>query len=471
MAVAIITGSGTHSLPGWQLGQAEPVATPYGSVDVSRGQLAGVEVMHISRHGAGHVRLSNHVRHRADIWALHALGATAVIGCTACGAVDPSLPLGSLVVFDDLHFISNRLPDGSLCTFFEEPGDPRRGHWILHGGPFSGGVRAALLAGAAASGTRRPRRRASTATSTGPASTRPSEIAQLAACGVTAVSQTGGPETVLCGELELPFALIGFVTDYANEVVPGEPTPVSTLGELMAASPAVFAAVLEVAVSRLDAEPPAAGRAPCSASAPADGGRTRASVLMAAAGGRARRAAASSELAGRARRWADERRPGRRRRRRRRGAGRGRGAAVRRRRRAGVRRLARARPLAVRSRRPRALDDLADDCEISVGPMFDGGFYLVAFAHPVPALLELPDDAWQTRDPIGLAADAAQRSGWAIGLLRTERGLRTPADVSALLADPLVDDELRRASRLASVCRTRSPLGSGVTAARRPLEP
>ena len=27
----------------------------------------------------------------------------------------------------------------------------------------------------------------------------------------TAVSQTGGPETVLCGELELPFALLGFV--------------------------------------------------------------------------------------------------------------------------------------------------------------------------------------------------------------------------------------------------------------------
>jgi hypothetical protein len=90
-----------------------------------------------------------------------------------------------------------------------------------------------------------------------------------------------------------------------------------------------------------------------------------------------------------------------------------------------------------------ALDDLADACALSVGPMFDRGFYLVAFASPVPALLELPDDAWQSRDPIGLAAEAAERSGLAIGLLRTERGVRTPADVSALLADPLVDDELR----------------------------
>ncbi len=78
----------------------------------------------------------------------------------------------------------------------------------------------------------------------GPRFNTPAEIAQLAGCGVVAVSQTGGPETVLCGELELPFALIGFVTDYANEVVPGEPTPVAKLIELMGASPAVFADVV-----------------------------------------------------------------------------------------------------------------------------------------------------------------------------------------------------------------------------------
>jgi len=76
---------------------------------------------------------------------------------------------------------------------------------------------------------------------------------------VIAVSQTGGPETVLCGELELPFALIGFVTDYANEVVPGDPTPVSTLIELMGTSSSVFAEVLSVAVNRLAAGRPAPG--------------------------------------------------------------------------------------------------------------------------------------------------------------------------------------------------------------------
>ena len=250
MPVAIITGSGTYALPGFERAQSEPVPTPYGEVDVSSGAFAGVDVLHVSRHGTGHPRLSNHVRHRANIWALHSLGASAVVACTACGAVDPTLSLGQLVVFDDLHFISNRLPDGSLCTFFDTPGEPGRGHWVLHGGPFSAAVRAALLAGAAESG-HAARDGGTYGHVDGPRFNTPSEIASLAACGVVAVSQTGGPETVLCGELELPYGLIGFVTDHANEVIPGDPTPVSTLASLMGSSTAVFADVLEVAVRRL----------------------------------------------------------------------------------------------------------------------------------------------------------------------------------------------------------------------------
>jgi len=211
----------------------------------------------MSRHGAGHARLSNHVTHRANIWALKELGATAVIACTACGAVDPSLELGSVIVFDDLHFSSNRLPDGSLCTFFTEPGDRQRGHWILHGGPFSEDIRRALLASAAAAGHPVVDGGAYGHVD-GPRFNTPSEIAQLAACGVVAVSQTAGPETVLCGELELAYALMGFVTDFANEVRPGDPTPVAKLIELMGASPAIFADVLEGALGRIAATPPQA---------------------------------------------------------------------------------------------------------------------------------------------------------------------------------------------------------------------
>ena len=255
MAIGIITGSGTYALPAFEDAEPVTVDTPWGEIAATRGSYAGVQAVHVSRHGPGHTRLSSGVNHRGNIWALKQLGATAVIGCTACGGVDRSLTLGSLVVFDDLHFIVNRLPDGSICTFFTDDGDPARGHWILHGGPYSEGIRAALVDGARAAG-HEVSDGGTYGHVDGPRFNTPTEIAQLAACGVTAVSQTGGPETTLCGELELPYGLIGFVTDYANEVKPGEPTPVATLIDLMGKSTAVFADVLAGALPALAASPP-----------------------------------------------------------------------------------------------------------------------------------------------------------------------------------------------------------------------
>ncbi len=86
-----------------------------------------------------------------------------------------------------------------------------------------------------------------------------------------------------------------------------------------------------------------------------------------------------------------------------------------------------------------ALADLADGCGVSVGPIFDGGFYLLALADPLPTLLEVP----RGLDAMNRAFVAAHDAGVGIGLLRPERGLRSAGDVAAALADPLLDDELR----------------------------
>src|SRR5947208_16601322 len=100
--------------------------------------------MHISGHEEEHRRLSNQVAHRENIAALKALGADAVLAVTVCGAVDLTVPLGSLIVFDDLHFLTNRLADGTLCTFHDSPGAPGRGHWIFES-PFAPGLRRVLI--------------------------------------------------------------------------------------------------------------------------------------------------------------------------------------------------------------------------------------------------------------------------------------------------------------------------------------
>jgi purine nucleoside phosphorylase len=249
MGVGVITGSGTYALPGFGDASTERVDTPYGVAELTRGRFAGVDVLHLSRHGEGHVRLSNHVNHRANVWALRKLGARCVIGCTACGAVDGDIPLGTLIFFDDLHFPANRLPDGSICSFFADEGDPERGHWIYEG-PFCEPLRRGLVEGAASAGVH-GRDGGCYGHVDGPRFNTRTEIAALARAGVTAVSQTAGPESVLCGELELPYALMGFATDYANGVAPTA-TPVEELIRLMAQSTGRFAAVLEAALPRLE---------------------------------------------------------------------------------------------------------------------------------------------------------------------------------------------------------------------------
>src|SRR5215213_89294 len=250
MALGIITGSGTYSLPGFEGGEPQMVDSMWGETLVTRGMLAGAEVLHISRHEEGHVRLSNHVTHRANIAALRKLGATGAIAVTVCGAVDPSVELGSLICFDDLHFLANRLPDGSLCTFHQNAGHRERGHWIYED-PYSPALRAALLAGAHDAGAAM-RDGGCYGHVDGPRFNTKAEIRGLAACGVTAVSQTAGPETVLAGEAELPFALVGYATDDANGFQAAA-TPVERLLELIAASTATFARLLEAALPRIDA--------------------------------------------------------------------------------------------------------------------------------------------------------------------------------------------------------------------------
>ena len=252
MRVGMITGTGTYALP-LEGAEPEPVATRFGEALVARGSIADVEVLHVSRHGKGHTRLSNHVTHRANVAALAELGAEAVLGVTVCGAVDPSVPLGSLIAFDDLHFLSNRLADGSLSTLYDTPGDPRRGHWIFED-PFSHRVREALIAGCGDAGVA-VRDGGCYGHVDGPRFNTRTEIRSLALAGVTAVSQTAGPETVLCGEAELPYGLLGYATDYANGAT-DEATPVAELLRLIDASREVFARVLAAALPHLATRPP-----------------------------------------------------------------------------------------------------------------------------------------------------------------------------------------------------------------------
>lgn len=253
MRIGVITGSGSYDWPQLDNAASERVVTEHGEVTVTEGHLKDVEVVQLSRHGAGHHRMSHQVDHKANLAALLARQVDAMVSLTVCGAVSPSVPPGSLMVFDDLYFPANRLPDGSPCTWHATPGAAGRGHWIFDR-PFSEPLRRALIGAARTS--------APVVAGgvyghvDGPRFNSRPEIAALASAGVTAVSQTAGPEVVLAGEAELPMALVGYVTDFANGVAPG-PEPVEKLLSRMAASKEIFADLLAHALPGLAAVAPA----------------------------------------------------------------------------------------------------------------------------------------------------------------------------------------------------------------------
>ena len=84
-----------------------------------------------------------------------------------------------------------------------------------------------------------------------------------------------------------------------------------------------------------------------------------------------------------------------------------------------------------------ALGDLSAGCELALGPVIDGGLYLLGLTRPLAELVTACDPTWAGADAMTTAFEAAAEAAFEVGILRAERALRRPADVRAALADPL----------------------------------
>jgi glycosyltransferase A (GT-A) superfamily protein (DUF2064 family) len=90
------------------------------------------------------------------------------------------------------------------------------------------------------------------------------------------------------------------------------------------------------------------------------------------------------------------------------------------------------------------LSDLEAGVDAIFGPVFDGGYYLIAISGPLPSLFALPEQVWRAPDAMTHLLAVAAEGGLEIGLLRAERALHRPADVRAALADPLLPANVAR---------------------------
>jgi len=202
--LGIIGGSGLYDLPG--LDAPNLIETPWGeSVAVVEGAIAGVEIVFLPRHGAGHIHAPNTINYRAHIDALKRAGVTDIVALSACGSLREDLPPGAFVLVDQyidrtIHREKSFFGEGCVAhVSMADPTCPRL---------------SALAANAAEKAGARVTRGGTYLAMEGPQFSSRAESRLYRSWGCDVIGMTGMPEAKLAREAELPYASVAMVTDY-----------------------------------------------------------------------------------------------------------------------------------------------------------------------------------------------------------------------------------------------------------------
>ncbi|MBP8867487.1 MAG: S-methyl-5'-thioinosine phosphorylase [Propionivibrio sp.] len=208
--LAIIGGSGLTQLANLEVTHREVMRTPYGdpSGAVTFGQLGGQPVAFLARHGYGHTIPPHEVNYRANLWALHKIGASGVVSVASVGSIRADLKPGDIV-------IPHQLIDytwGRKSTYHEGCGVAVR--HVDFTDPYDPALRQQLIEAAARAGMT-VSDAAVYAVTQGPRLETAAEIDRFERDGADLVGMTAMPEAVLARELGLPYAAINLVANYA----------------------------------------------------------------------------------------------------------------------------------------------------------------------------------------------------------------------------------------------------------------
>jgi 5'-methylthioadenosine phosphorylase len=209
--LAIIGGSGLTQLACLDVVRQEVVRTPYGepSGTLTFGRIGGREVVFLARHGYGHSIPPHRVNYRANLWALAKVAqADGIVSVASVGGIRNDLGPGAMVV-------PHQIIDytwGRPATFFDGGEAP-----VVHVDftePYDRSLRETLLCAAEAVGLGVSGKAVYAATQ-GPRLESAAEITRLERDGADVVGMTGMPEAVLARELEIPYAAICVVANWA----------------------------------------------------------------------------------------------------------------------------------------------------------------------------------------------------------------------------------------------------------------
>ncbi len=204
--LGIVGGSGVYDID-MDNARWERIESPWGepSDEVRRGEIGGLPVVFLPRHGRGHRVSPSHINYRANIDVLKRCGVTDLVSVSACGSFREELPPGTFVIID--QFIDRTFAREK--SFF---GEGLVAH-VSVADPISPLLADAVEAAAKAEGI--PHARGGTyLCMEGPQFSTVAESKLYRAWGCDVIGMTNMPEAKLAREAEICYATAAMVTDF-----------------------------------------------------------------------------------------------------------------------------------------------------------------------------------------------------------------------------------------------------------------
>ena len=205
--IGVIGGSGLYDIDGLTNTRWERVDSPFGetSDEFLLGELGGLQLVFLPRHGRGHKIPPSELNYRANIDALKRAGVTEILSLSACGSFKEDLDPGTFVIVD--QFIDRTFARAK--SFF---GTGLVAH-VGFGHPVCSRLGDALEAGCTALGIKIVRGGTYLAME-GPQFSTLAESNLYRGWGCDVIGMTNMPEAKLAREAEMCYATVAMVTDY-----------------------------------------------------------------------------------------------------------------------------------------------------------------------------------------------------------------------------------------------------------------
>ncbi len=209
LMIGVIGGSGLYEIEGVHIKKIKKVKTPFGSPSDAYiiAEFEDRDVIFLPRHGAKHNIPPHKINYKANIWGFKKLGVDRLLSISATGGISKQMIPGRIVILDQIIDMTRNRDS----TFF----DGKKGVFhIDFTEPFCCELRASLCNAGKKAGMKLIEKGTYVCVS-GPRLETKAEIKFFSKIGADVVGMTSMPEASLARELEICYAGVGVITNYA----------------------------------------------------------------------------------------------------------------------------------------------------------------------------------------------------------------------------------------------------------------